>query len=84
VVEVRWREVRGDPDGWVPPGSEREGGVGMDWAGSVGLIGPIRRFWADLGLAGKKGKRRGAVGWVRKDGKERRFVCFVFFNTNTI
>ena len=56
----------------------------MDWAGSVGLIGPIRRFWADLGLAEKKGKRRGMVGWVRKDGKERRFVCFVFFNTNTI
>ena len=50
----------------------------MDWAGSVGLIGPIRRFWADLGLAGNKGRRRGAVGWVRKDGKERRFVCFVF------
>ena len=57
---------------------EREGGGGMDWVGSVGLIGPIRRFWADLGLAEKKGKRRGTVGWVRKDGKERRFVCFVF------
>ena len=52
----------------------------MDWAGSVGLIGPIRRFWADLGLAEKKGKRRGTVGWVRKDGKERRFVCFVFLH----
>ena len=55
----------------------------MDWAGSVGLIGPIRRVWADLGLAEKKGKRRGTVGWVRKDGKERRFVCFVFFLTQT-
>ena len=41
---------------------EREGGGGMDWAGSVGLIGPIRRFWANLGLAEKKGKRRGTVG----------------------
>ena len=54
----------------------------MDWAGSVGLIGPIRRFWADLGLAGKKGKRRGAVGWVRKDGK-REGLFVLFFLTQT-
>ena len=37
VVEVRWREVRGDPDGWVPPGSERER-VEVGWTGSA-LLG---------------------------------------------
>ena len=55
VVEVRWRKVRGNPDGWVPPGSEREGGVGMDWAGSVGLIGPIRRSHLEV-------RERGLIG----------------------
>ena len=37
VVEVRWREVRGDPDGWVPPRSERER-VEVGWTGPA-LLG---------------------------------------------
>ena len=56
VVEVRWREVRGDPDGWVPPGSERERGWRWDGLG--------RLCWADwanqkvLGRLGPRGKER--------------------------
>ena len=35
--ERRRREVRGDPDGWVPPGSERER-VEVGWTGPA-LLG---------------------------------------------
>ena len=52
----------------------------MDWAGSVRLIGPIRRFCADLGLAEKKGKRGREGGGLGLKKKES-FVCFFLTQT---
>jgi hypothetical protein len=44
------REVRGDPDGWVPLVDDRvrEGGVG----------GPAGLSWADLGELGRAGRQK--------------------------
>ena len=49
----------------------------MDWAGSIWLIGPIRRFWADLGLAEKKEEEERWAGLERMEKREDLFVlCF--------
>ena len=55
---------------------ERESGRGMDWAGSVGLIGLIRRFWANLGLAEKKEEEERWAGLERMEKREDLFVLF--------
>jgi hypothetical protein len=66
-------EVRGDPNGWALPVSERvrEGGRGT--LALVGLSGQKGRMGR-----GKKKKREGRMGWAGV-GKGKEFVLFFSF-----
>jgi hypothetical protein len=92
--EGSWLEVRGDPDGWGPPASEREGegvevgrrgGIGPGWAAvgrkeRRGVLGRVgqKQNWA---AAGKRRERWAAGGFgVRRLGLVLFFLFFSFSN----
>jgi hypothetical protein len=72
-----WLEVGDDPDGWGPPGDEKEKGEergGAGWAVVPRRRG--RRGWAGLAAWGEKRKRLAGPGLVggREGGKKKERV----------
>jgi hypothetical protein len=72
VVQGSWLKVRGDPDRWDPPISERvtEREGGERWRLVLGRVGRKRR-----GEAGRAGRKR---RWPGSRGRLDRFVFFFF------
>jgi hypothetical protein len=58
--EGSWLEVRGDPDGWAPPVSER---VRERGRGALALGGPVGPEGSGPGEEG------GKVGWAREKAR---------------